>query len=200
MIDYQERQRKQWATKRKNGTDIPWNKGKKCLFPAWNKGLTKLIDARVAKFGRSISRARLGKYSGKNSPSWKGGKPDCIDCGKKLSSYKYKYCRKCLIKHQSGKEHYNWQGGLTKENNIRMSVEYKLWRTSVFIRDNFTCVWCGYESKGSKPADIHADHIKPFSQYPELRLSIDNGRTLCIPCHKTTKTFGGRSNIISNAP
>jgi len=80
----------------------------------------------------------------------------------------------------------SWKGGATAINKIiRSSLEYKLWRKSVFERDNYTCIWCG--QKG----DIQADHIKPFAFYPELRFAIDNGRTLCIICHKTTDTYGG---------
>ena len=86
-----------------------------------------------------------------------------------------------------------WKGGITPINyKIRNSPEYKLWRRSVFERDHFTCIWCGYKSKGSKPSDIHADHIKRFSDFPELRFAIDNGRTLCVDCHKTTETYGNK--------
>lgn len=86
-----------------------------------------------------------------------------------------------------------WKGGVTPIHlAIRMSLEYRLWREAVFKRDNFTCVWCGdknYEGRG-KTLILHADHIKPFYLFPELRYSIDNGRTLCVPCHKTTDTWG----------
>ena len=54
----------------------------------------------------------------------------------------------------------------------------------MFERDKFTCVWCG-QIGGS----LNADHIKPFFDYPELRLDISNGRTLCVPCHRLTDTF-----------
>jgi hypothetical protein len=89
---------------------------------------------------------------------------------------------------RKGDKWYTWKGGITPINRaIRNSAEYKLWRESVFKRDNFTCVWCGTRGK-----TLNADHIKPFAHYPELRFAIDNGRTLCVPCHKTTETYGGK--------
>ena len=69
----------------------------------------------------------------------------------------------------------------------RKTLEYRLWREAVFLRDNFTCIWCG--QRGGR---LQADHIKPFSLYPELRFALDNGRTLCETCHKTTNTYGGK--------
>ena len=78
------------------------------------------------------------------------------------------------------------------EKLFRNSKEYKDWRMKVFIRDNFTCIWCGYKShtriKGR--SDIVADHIKPYASYPELRTKVSNGRTLCYWCNKKTKTYG----------
>lgn len=80
-----------------------------------------------------------------------------------------------------------WKGGITDENEkIRKSLEYKKWRINVFERDNYLCVICN--SSGY----LHADHIKPFSLFPELRLDINNGRTLCVPCHRKTETYGGK--------
>jgi len=99
--------------------------------------------------------------------------------------------RKCSLKtrlkmsnsHKVKKSHF-WKGGLTKINaKIRNSIEYRLWKEAVFKRDDYKCVWCGSEEK------IEADHIKTFALYPELRFAIDNGRTLCNECHKTTDSY-----------
>ena len=103
--------------------------------------------------------------------------------------------RKKLSEWQNGDKSKFWKGGITKKNlHIRNSIEYKLWRESVFKRDNYLCIWGGKEH-GNK---LQADHIKPFSFFPELRFAIDNGRTLCVDCHKTTDTYGSKSNKLKN--
>ena len=85
-----------------------------------------------------------------------------------------------------GEKNASWKGGVTPINKrIRHSVELKLWRKSVFERDNYTCQHCG-----KRGGELHADHIKQFAYHPELRTSIENGRTLCKPCHKKTETYG----------
>lgn len=48
-------------------------------------------------------------------------------------------------------------------------------------------------NKGYKGNKLQADHIKPFAYFPELRFAIDNGRTLCINCHKKTDSFAGKA-------
>ncbi len=102
--------------------------------------------------------------------------------------------RKKLSDAQRGEKNRNWKGGITPINKvIRTSKEYKLWRTAVFERDDYTCIWCGARSGKGKDVVLHADHIKPFCDYPELRFAIDNGRTLCVPCHKTTDTYARNS-------
>jgi hypothetical protein len=89
--------------------------------------------------------------------------------------------------HMTGVRSHFWKGGVSPENKrLRRSGEYRLWREAVFKRDNYTCIWCGDKTGGN----LEADHIKPFASYPELRFAIDNGRTLCKPCHRKTSTYG----------
>ncbi len=64
----------------------------------------------------------------------------------------------------------------------RYSPEAKSWRIAVFERDDYTCQIC--KVRGNY---LEADHIKPFAYFPELRYDLTNGRTLCRPCHDTTK-------------
>lgn len=117
--------------------------------------------------------------------------------GKKLSMEHIEKLRKAKIGHipwnkglkgwNSGEKNSQWKGGTTsKYKLLRRTIEYKLWRKSVLERDSYTCIWCMSKEK------LHVDHIKPFAYYPELRYAIDNGRTLCEPCHKTTDSYGAK--------
>lgn len=67
-----------------------------------------------------------------------------------------------------------------KPKNVqRKTPQYAEWRTAVFERDGYRCAICG--EVGGR---LNAHHIKPFAKYPDLRLDIDNGITLCEKCHK----------------
>ena len=105
--------------------------------------------------------------------------------GKKQSSKTKRKRSKSIKGIFAGDKHPNWKGGITPERKrLYRSPEYQFWRTSVFERDNYTCVWCGKNG-----IQLNADHIKPWASYPELRFDIDNGRTLCEPCHRKTDTY-----------
>jgi hypothetical protein len=83
--------------------------------------------------------------------------------------------------------------GKTSETLIYKTSKYKEWRALVLARDNHKCLNCGFS--GNKDNPLQVDHIKPRSLYPELALTVSNGRTLCLRCHRKTNTFG-RKNII----
>lgn len=107
--------------------------------------------------------------------------------GKKLSDITKK---KISDSHKGEKSHF-WKGGITPiHTKIRMSLEYKLWKKSVFERDNFTCQ--KYKTGGG---DLIAHHINNFSEFPELRFAIDNGITLSNKAHKEFhKKYGMKNN------
>lgn len=66
--------------------------------------------------------------------------------------------------------------------------EYRAWRKAVLIKDGFKCIVC----KRGKPAVkvLQCDHIKSYSQHPELRYNVNNGRVLCVYHHKRTLNYG----------
>jgi hypothetical protein len=99
--------------------------------------------------------------------------------------------------------HWKWKGGISPLNvQIRHCFKYRQWRSDVFTRDDFTCVWC--QVRGGV---LNADHYpKLFCKVLEgnnIRTleealaceelwDINNGRTLCWECHNKTKKYNGR--------
>jgi len=151
---------------------------KKCYYTA-RKGVHVSPQSEFKKGHPHGKRIRLGQHFSPKT-EFKKGKHYSIATQFKKGQLGLK-----------GKDNPNWKGGITPINTqIRMSTRYKNWRIAIFKRDYFTCQECGYESKGKRPSDIDADHIKPFALFPKLRFDINNDRTLCKPCHKLTETYG----------
>ena len=71
-----------------------------------------------------------------------------------------------------------WNGFKADENQQERDRFAVTMRQKVMKRDNFTCQVC--QQYG---VQMHVDHIKKWSDYPELRFEMDNCRTLCVPCH-----------------
>src|SRR3990167_4900663 len=129
----------------------------------WNKGKVTLYTSICSRCNKEYI------YTGKRK-----NKPR-IYCSKK--------CFRPPIR--KGTQSHLWKGGITSINQqIRTSWKYKLWRKSVFERDNYTCQFCGQIG-----GQLQVDHIKPFAFFPTLRFDMSNARTLCLECHKQTSTY-----------
>jgi len=174
-------------------------KGTKRSMDAWNKGKYEMHKCK----GCNVMVRKWETYCSyecynRNKPEAVKLQKKCVECGKDfeigLSNKKQICCsEKCgrsyAGKSRMGKNHFNWQGGLTLINYpIRQAImatrEYKLWRKSVYERDSYQCQICG----SSKSGTLHANHIKRFIDNSELRLNISNGITLCKNCHEKKVT------------
>lgn len=105
-------------------------------------------------------------------------------------------------------EHHNWwRGGISDlRHQIYGSTEWKIWRKSVFERDDYTCQLCG--KRGYKLQVDH--HLVPFAvilkifnietlkeaKNCKILWETKNGRVLCRICHQNTETYGGRCKLI----
>jgi len=136
------------------------------------------LKQRKAKLGKSTWNKGTKGVMKPNKTSFKKGHTSWV---KGLKGY------------MAGEKNPNWKGGVTSEHErIRKSPEYKEWRKSVFERDNYTCKNCG-----KRGGDMQADHIKPFAMHPRLRMELENGRTLCVDCHRKTDTYGVSRQLIN---
>lgn len=179
-----------------------------------NKIFTVIPSKIKLGLGKTCSRSCYSAYRIKNrvelkcfickktfytSPAFvKKGKKFCSEACQ-YSAYKLKTWRENTKMVKRGDKSHLWRGGITSLNDrIRQCLQYKAWRELVFERDNYICQTCF--KKGKR---INADHIVPFAviihnnsiisfeqglDCQEL-WDINNGRTLCVPCHKSTDSY-----------
>ena len=129
---------------------------------------------------------------GPMNQKWTGGPvtKTCKQCGSPYSVHKSIAPRSNFCSHAcrakfvfTGIKNVNWKGGVSLANYAeRHSSAYIEWRTAVYRRDGWTCQMCGYHGKR-----LIAHHLQKFSDHPELRYVVENGQTLCRPCHSTVE-------------
>lgn len=81
-----------------------------------------------------------------------------------------------------GEKSPNWRADLTEEDRAKRRDMYQQaeWRAKVYARDNFTCQKCGDDEGGN----LNAHHIEPHCRNREAAWDVNNGITLCAPCHR----------------
>lgn len=145
---------------------------------AWNKGIpqTEEVKKKLSESLKVISKE-------KGFGQWMTGKKDSLEARRSKS-----IAAKRVI--AEGRHNFYVDGRTPLNKALRSSYQYRLWREAVFKRDNWTCQGEGCGKRGCK---LNADHIKSWRNFPELRFAIDNGQTLCVPCHEKTPNFKGKA-------
>lgn len=161
-----------------------YSRGKNSLHWKGGPKRNRCIDC-GKKIGRrstrcdSCSRKNL---SGKNSPHFKNGIPNCIRCGKKLSSYstKTKLCRSCYWESVVGKNSPLWKGKKFKCIDCGREIHSNALRCKPCSYENF----CGSNHPGwigGKPKckicgkEIHYNAEKCFPCY--LKFSREKNKS-----------------------
>lgn len=136
-------------------------------------------------------------------------KLNCHDCGKEYELHKSylrvrksRFCSKACQDNASmkifGAASRNFKGNPKTLKRPRKGAQWKRWRKSVYKRDNYTCRMCGVVSDSNLSIPLHPHHIRQFAFYTELRFDIDNGVTVCLPCHKSIPHYKNKDNCIKN--
>lgn len=143
----------------------------------------KLLGHRVRKTNRCLDCHLKYLHKNRKKDYWKSGK-EHHRCGVKHTKESIEKIKENRKGKAMGKDNGWWKGGITTENNKQRTYFRKTMQKQIFERDNYTCQICG--QVGGK---LQVDHIKNWSDYPNLRFDENNCRTLCMICHYKV-TFG----------
>jgi hypothetical protein len=139
--------------------------------------------------GKKISKDSIRCFScansGKRNPSYKGGKPKCIICGKQLSSYGAKYCKFCLMKyHHPAKGYKHTEESKQKLSNERIDNNNPNWKGDVVGYSGLH----GYIKRKLKKPKIcsNCNKIKKLdiaNISGEYKRDLNDWKWLCRRCH-----------------
>jgi len=91
-------------------------------------------------------------------------------------------CPECSRLSRIGEIHHRWNPNLTDQERLHRDYYYKAdnkkWVKAVFKRDDHTCQSCNV--RGGK---LEAHHIAGWATHKSERFNVENGVTLCKPCH-----------------
>lgn len=150
-------------------------------------------------------QTRKGEANGR----WKGGArtKQCQHCKQEfawtgepfVSWVKRKFCSQaCIVAGQqrfSGEAHPRYNPESTSRSRGLGSQRQAVWAGAVRKRDDFTCRHCGKHG-----GDLHAHHVQTWKDAPDLRFDVDNGLTLCIPCHYKVHSAKGKLGEFGESP
>jgi len=153
---------------------VPWIAGKKGLFVAWNKGMTKETDERIMEAAKKVSTSVKKLWE---NPDYQGGNKKGVKFN--LSDEQREQYSEGLsgegnpMHGMSGEKSPVWMGGVSflpypPEFNNKLKHKIKK-------RDNFTCQLCGIKQYTYQA--IH--HI----DYEKDNCSESNLITLCLSCN-----------------
>jgi len=151
--------------------------------PPSRKGATHTAEAK-AKMGV----AQRERFEAQEHPSWKGGKPDCGECGKGLGRYGAILCKQHSNASRAGENHPRWKGGY--ENKLHHNRQRRATKKgatgehtlaewlALKIKYGFMCLCC----KRTEPEiTLSEDHIVPLSKGGSD--NIENIQPLCRSCN-----------------
>lgn len=150
------------------------------IFPFTpNRELCKRFDLTIGQLNARIRKYDLYKssdYIANLRSAQNKGRNHTDEAKKRIKDH-----QRSLAKVRRGEKHHSWKGG----NPWKRFADplYKEWRKAVLERDNYTCQHCLRKCKKYEKG-LAAHHIKPYAKFPESRLDIDNGLTLCRQCHR----------------
>lgn len=94
--------------------------------------------------------------------------------------------------HMRGPNNPNWKDNKV-DRRYRDMIEWRVWRTAVFERDNYICVKC---KNGGR---LEPHHLKSVQVHPELVYKVDNGITLCYNCHRELHKIVPSNDVVKVA-
>lgn len=158
---------------------IPWNKGKKGLQTAWNKGITKDMDIKVKRIGMNSSKTKIknkfnhsieskSKISKNNSRYWKG---------KHISNETKEKLRECFINKKLSESHKEnisinnskyWKGK-KRSNETRLKIRKSIIKYKNEIIGNihpwFNIKACKFFEKLNKKFNINGQYAKNKGEF-----------------------------------